>query len=147
MNQLRRKVLDAARHLKGTPYVAHGRDTHGCDCVGLLILVARQIPQLPYGEAFDVRSYPEAPRSGFIYRQIKHYCERIRPEEALPADIVLMHQRGVSTHFGFLSERDTIIHANSGTGDVAEEPVDYIETIGRIVAYFRLRNIHSEALT
>ncbi len=132
MNQL---IIDEARKWIGTPFRHHGRDAQGIDCAGLLYVVYSAI-----GAIDDFIAYSSTPETGFVFRSIRNYADRIIHDNALAGDIVLLNFAGSSTHFGIYTGT-TVIHADSNLKRVVEHSLPAVAN-GRAVAFFRMRGIN-----
>jgi NlpC/P60 family putative phage cell wall peptidase len=117
----------AARGWIGTPYRHQGRlKGVGCDCLGLIIGVWRQIaseevvPLPPYtpdwAEAHGRETFAEGAR---------RYLEEIDPAEAREGDLVLFRWRAhlPAKHAGILTAPNMMVHAQEGCA-VAEVPLN-----------------------
>jgi len=136
MVEIRQAIVDEARSYIGVRFIHRGRTRQGVDCVGLLYLVFNKHVGLPS----DFHNYAQQPKTAFVYRTIRDYADRIKQEDAVSGDVVLMHFSGYSTHFGILSDKG-IIHADRNAGCVSEQAVDILKGRGRIVAYYRIKGV------
>lgn len=130
---MRQLIVDEARKWIGTPFRHHGRNRQGVDCVGLLYVVYSIALQLPLD---DFITYPKSPETGFVYRAIRKYADRIVPSAAQCGDVVLLNFAGSSTHFGILTE-DGVVHADIFLKKVVEHSLVGV----RAVAFFRMKGI------
>jgi NlpC/P60 family putative phage cell wall peptidase len=123
---LRNDIVAAARRWIGTPYRHQGAlKGVGCDCLGLLIGVWREItggmPEAPppytrdWAEALGRETFAEAAR--------RHMTE-IAPDAAREGDIVLFRWRAhlPAKHAGILVGPERMVHAQEHAA-VAEVPL------------------------
>lgn len=131
-------VVDAARRWDGTKWRHQGRHREGVDCVGLVVMVCRELGLsdydfLAYGREPDARRFlPHFTAAGAI---------RIDPKAAGDGDLILFHQDGFPMHSGFLATRRgvrTVVHAHNGRRRVLEED---LRPESPIVAVFRIPGV------
>lgn len=117
----RAEVITAARKYIGVKWQHLGRGMHGLDCVGLVVVVCRQLGISGY----DVATYPrEAAGSQFLAHFIRGGGVRVSVDAALPADLLLFRERRYPCHVAILSQcgaAATIIHAHATRRAVLEE--------------------------
>ncbi len=117
MNPTGEDIVSAARHYIGTPFRHAGRNEHGVDCVGLVLVVAyrlgisQYVPR-PYARLVD----PDELRA-----EVEEVCDLIPSEEKRPGDILLLRVGGVPQHLGIYAG-ETLIHAFNTVGRVVEAP-------------------------
>lgn len=126
-------IVDEARKWIGTKFRHHGRNAQGVDCVGLLYVVYSK-----FGALDDFLEYPSKPETGFVFRTIQRYANRIPQSVVMNGDIVLLNFAGSSTHFGILTEYG-VIHADTSLKCVVEHALP--KGAGRVVAYFRMKGM------
>lgn len=131
---MRQKIVDEARKWIGVPFRHHGRNQQGIDCAGLLYVVYSAIVNY---ELNDFKKYPSVPNTGFTFRTIREYADRILPSEAQSGDVVLLNFAGASTHFGILTDLG-VIHADATLKRVVEHSISVVGQ-GRAVAFFRMK--------
>lgn len=116
-------ICAEARTWLGTPY-HHLQQAKGlgCDCIGLIIGMARNLGMLPpdfkpwtYSPEWHVHNSQELLRKGLQ----QYGCTRI--EHAEPGDILLFRFAHAASHSAILMPGDTMIHAVLGK-QVREEP-------------------------
>jgi cell wall-associated NlpC family hydrolase len=118
------EIQAAARSFVGVPFVHQGRSRAGCDCVGLLILVANAIGV----ETVD-RPYPQQPPEGMLPESLEANGLRAVPiERRRFGDVVSFRfRRRYAQHAGILVERggeEYLVHAYRPAGAVVEHVLD-----------------------
>lgn len=103
-------LIREARALNGVPWVHLGRTQRGVDCIGLVILAARNAGLDLFGHIglADRRYGRKADQK--LFNMVRQYAQRTEVE---PGALLLFRFDGDSTprHFGIATERDTVIHA------------------------------------
>lgn len=106
------QLITAARNLIGVPWRHQGRTRHGLDCIGLVQMAARNAGlDLERDCGIHIPSvYSRAPDSK-LHALVSQYCRAI--EKPVPAALLLFQfdNDRYPRHFGLMSERDTVIHA------------------------------------
>lgn len=136
MNDARKKIVETARTYLGVPFKHLGRSHAGIDCVGLVCVSARSA----LGAFADFIDYPPQPKTAMVYRHVRDRCDRIRADDAMEGDLVLIHRHGTSTHFGILTDRG-VIHADSSLQKVVEHPLTSQYIDWQVAAHFRFRDL------
>lgn len=117
------EFIPAARSYDGTRWRHMGRSRLGIDCVGLVLLAAREV-----GHAVeDVASYRRGANGYDVVREIA--ARTVRADLAAPAegDILLFRDGLYPCHCGILGRRHgvwSLIHAHAKRGRVLEEPFE-----------------------
>lgn len=114
-----REFVEAARALVGTPYRHAGRNKHGVDCVGVIILAARQAGLLP--ASWDVLPYSTIIDVDMILAGLREWCEPVERTEA--GDILLMRILRRNQHLAVATGEGSIIHCYTAAGRVVEHPL------------------------
>jgi NlpC/P60 family putative phage cell wall peptidase len=126
--QSREAIVRAARGWIGTPYRHQGAlKGVGCDCLGLLIGVWREIGG---GEAHDAASFrmppytPDWAEAGgreTLAEGLRKYLREVEPNEAREGDVVLFRWRKhlPAKHAAILTSPHTMVHAQEHA-DVSE---------------------------
>lgn len=96
-------MIAAARSYIGTPFKHQGRSRDGIDCVGLLVLVARDLGF----SVIDRPVYPRAPKSDLLESMVARQGQRAAGWE--PGCIVL-YGKSFARHAAIYGD-GTIIHA------------------------------------
>ena len=116
------RFVAAARELVGVPYRHAGRNEHGVDCGGVIILAARAAGLLP--PDWDVLPYSPIIDVGMILDGLRKWCEPVeRPGEPEAGDILLMRILRRNQHLAIASGGGSIIHCYTAAGRVVEHPL------------------------
>lgn len=111
----------AARRYLGVPFLHQGRNPAiGIDCVGLLVLAARDCG-LNDLAAHDLTSYARNPAKGELERRLRAALSPV--SEPIPGDVVSISYHGQTRHVAIVGERNgrlTLIHTASNVGRVVE---------------------------
>jgi len=143
----RSDVVAEARQWLGTPY-HHGASVKGagCDCIGLIIGVARCLG-MPEAAAFDqdirYKGYSRPPNPRLLIQACDDYLDRVPiVSDALQGDIALGRIEIEPQHFGILSAIDPpyIIHAYSQIKRVTENRAD-ARWQSKVLRIYRYRGI------
>jgi cell wall-associated NlpC family hydrolase len=137
------RVAAEARKWIGTPWLHQGRNEHGIDCVGLVVVVARALGVSDY----DFGNYSRNPDG---WRLLPHFAAggatRIDPKDARKGDMLVFRYYRYPCHVGILVE-DTpeprVVHASAVRGTTMEEPLSAIgnPVAGNLlVAAYRMPN-------
>lgn len=113
------KLLSVSREYIGTPYHHEARlKGVGIDCVGLVICTHAELGiHLP-----DAIPYPQYPPAGLLNDCLKKADLQIVPKaDARAGDFATfwIHQPGVATHLGVLTDKG-LIHCYTQVGSVVE---------------------------
>lgn len=118
----RAAIVDAARGWIGVRWRHQGRGRDGIDCVGLLVMVGRD---LGVSDA-DETGYRRAPEGQGFPARLTPHMSPIRVTEAGPGDVLVFRDPLYPCHVGIRAARDgvaTVIHAHVGRRVVQEEPL------------------------
>lgn len=114
---IRDDIVAAARARRGVRYQEYGRNEHGLDCAGLLIVVAREVGLvLP---DFDVRGYSQRADGTLLERLTPHMGARLNKATMQAGDAIVIESDEHPQHVGVLASykgRDdvlSIIHASN----------------------------------
>ncbi len=135
-NISRAQVLTEARRWIGVPYLHQGRNEHGLDCVGLLLVVAWALGLSEY----DVRGYGRTPHAGFLQAECDRLMHRIRLDQVAAGDVYLMRFTRDPQHLGFATERG-LLHAWAGGVRRVTETAMPASWRARIVAAYALPGV------
>lgn len=131
------RLDEAARRYLGVRFLHQGRDPmHGIDCIGLLVLAARDC-----GHGLDEHDYTGYSRNP-AWQVLESRLAMALPEvkDLNPGDIVSLDFFGRTRHVGIIGEhngRMTIIHTYSRPSKVIEHGLDD-KWIRRIKGIYRL---------
>jgi len=116
-------VIAEARSWIGVRWLHQGRNRHGIDCVGLVVMVRKA---LSIGDD-DLAGYPRAPDGSFMSHFIRAGGIRVGILKAQPADLLLFKDARSPCHVGIITARSGdlmhMIHALATRHKVLEEPV------------------------
>lgn len=144
-------VVEAARGWVGTRFHHQGRlkasegRKGGCDCLGLLVGVAREL-RLPASGGgmladFDERDYGHMPDGRKLKATLDLLLEPIAPQDAGEGDVLLLRIEGVPQHLaivcGYPYGGLGMIHALAANRRVVEHRLDEAWR-GRIAAAYRI---------
>lgn len=116
------RFVAAARELVGVPYRHAGRNKHGVDCGGVIILAARRAGLIPAD--WDVLPYSTIIDVDMILAGLREWCEPVeRPGEPESGDILLMRILRRNQHLAIASGGGSIIHCYTAAGRVVEHPL------------------------
>ena len=119
----RAEVVAEARSWAGVRWVHQGRGRTGIDCIGLVVVVRRE---LGIGD-YDIPSYPRTPDGTFLAHFFNAGGTRVEILKAQPADLLLFKEARSPCHVGIITQRNGdllyIAHAHANRHKVLEEPV------------------------
>jgi NlpC/P60 family putative phage cell wall peptidase len=138
----REGIIAEARAWLGTRWHHQAsRKGVGCDCIGLIAGVARELG-VPEAAQFQrdtrFRGYGRTPEPKMLRAAIAEYLDPAAEE--IPGDILLMRFDAEPQHFGFLSSPDYMIHAYAQARKVVENRIDDTWR-RRIVGAYRFRGL------
>lgn len=132
----RDEIVTEARRWLRTPYRKRGRDEHGIDCLGLLVVIGRKF-EIPHT---DEQDYSDWPRHDLrILRTMAKYLLPVPPTSSpLPGMVGIFAERSLPGHSGIFSQRHGqpyLIHARARPPQVVEEcwtqmPMNHLRLIG-----------------
>ena len=127
------KIIEEARTWLGTAFCHQGRTKDGCDCLGLIIGIAKKL-QLKsrngiYLSEFDRLDYQFIPPGDLLSKSLEQQCVPLQYPK--PGAIVLLSFLNNPQHLAIIatqnynsSEELTIIHAYQTLGMVCEHRFD-----------------------
>lgn len=137
------RLDEAVRKYVGKPFRHQGRDPeHGVDCVGALVLGARDCG-MDWVLSHDSTGYARNPGRGQLEaRLFAAFGPPIPKEMMRPGDVVAIDFYGMSRHVGVIGSHNgrlTIIHAMSRPPRIVENGIDerwnrYIKAVYRVSA-------------
>ena len=138
MTATREQVVAEARKWLDVPWRHQGRNAHGVDCVGLVVMVCSALGLSTY----DDTGYGRDPDP---HRFLPHFQRgggvRIDPKTMRPGERVVGRQSAFPCHSGIVSEKHGVpyvIHAHMARRKVVEER---ILPQAPVVAVFRLPGV------
>lgn len=135
MTCTREQFLAEARTWIDVPWVHQGRNRHGVDCIGLVLVTCWELGLTDY----DISGYGRTPNADMLMRELDTHAHRIDLADALPADLALSRFNGDPQHVGILTDIG-ILHAYAGSGRVVETPLPGAWR-RRIVAAYRVPGV------
>jgi cell wall-associated NlpC family hydrolase len=113
-------IVAAAREYLGAPYHHQGRVKDGLDCLGLLIVVCRDL-ELPHVDRSDYGRMPEKDR--LLSELREHTGREMRPHEAAQGDILVFRYLRRPRHVAIKTDMG-MIHSWADAGKVVEHGLD-----------------------
>ncbi len=109
----REKFVAEARTWLDVRWLHQGRNRHGVDCIGLVLVTCWALGLTDY----DVKGYGRTPNAGFLQRECDRMMTRVR--EVRMADVLLMRYGSEPQHMGIVTDRG-VIHAYAPARRVVE---------------------------
>lgn len=131
----RTDIIEHARSFIGVPWRHQGRSRAGIDCVGLVILVGRELGVM----AYDTNDYQRHVMGPGFLRHFRAAMVEKKIVDAQPGDVLLFRDRQFPCHSTILGERKgrlTIIHAHALRRQVLEEEMESEDWMQRRIACF-----------
>lgn len=132
-------MIAAARGYLGVPWRHLGRSSAGVDCIGLLLLAAREAGRnLP-----DPAPYSRTPQGPRLLEGLMQFCRRVaRPE---PGDVLLFRLGLYGGHVGLATRHprwgvEACLHSYAPHRQVVEQQMDG-ELRAALVGAFRLQGV------
>lgn len=108
-------VVAAARGWLGVPYRHQGRSRTGVDCIGLVIVAARDAGAIP--PDFDRRVYSRLPHRDELLNHVRENCHQL--EVPQPGAMVVIQWTKQAAHVALVGD-GTLVHAYQSVGEVVE---------------------------
>ncbi len=108
----RNDIEAAARRYLGWRWAHLGRGPDAIDCIGLIILVARDLGFV--APDFDITGYGRQTTREEMLRLFRAHMPEISPLKAARGDVLLLRDQILPTHCGIVSEKNGqphLIHA------------------------------------
>lgn len=138
----RDQIVETAKSLVGVRFRHQGRDRNGVDCVGLLVLIGRE---LGYEDIKDLADYRRTPTPSVMRAFLEANLDEIPLDDLKPGDVIWMRMGGLKPrHAGVFVGKwggeDAIVHADGRTNAVR---IQYLSDFPRswFTAGFRLREV------
>lgn len=110
--------VQRVRDYIGTPFVHQGRTKKGVDCVGLLIVVAREFNLID--PDYDYTNYGKFNDPKILLRELDRFMIRKSIKERIEGDIVCFALPSFPCHVAICSGHGKIIHALNTRKKVVE---------------------------
>jgi cell wall-associated NlpC family hydrolase len=131
----RREITDAARHWEGIRWRHQGRNEHGVDCVGLVVVVCRALGVSSY----DNPAYSRDPDgSKFLHHIQEAGAIRIDPKLKEEGDLIAFRYDGRPCHIGILTGDNQVIHSYRSARKVR---IDRLTPEAPVIAVYRLPGV------
>jgi cell wall-associated NlpC family hydrolase len=127
-------LIAEARTLIGLPFVHCGRNEHGVDCVGVILVPAQRLGLT----TFEPATYSPGGHGEYLKECVEENCELVEGL-AQPGDILLFRIRKRLQHLAYLTAGLTMIHAREQIG-VVESFIDQRWT-DRIAGVYRWKGL------
>ncbi len=118
-DDLRARIVSAARARSNQPWSHHGRGVGGLDCAGMPIEIGRELGFAPV----ELRDYPRQP-NGNLVPLCDRYLKRKAVRDLAPGDMVVMQWEGEPQHIGLIADYRhgglSLVHASNRVGKVVE---------------------------
>ncbi len=120
MGLTREAIVAAARFYRGVTFRHQGRTPHGLDCVGLLVMVARDL-EIPHT---DITGYARTPDGLTLQAALRANLIKKSIKDLQAGDVLCFALPHYPCHVGIYTEKGTIVHALSRVGMVTENTLD-----------------------
>lgn len=111
-------VVASARSWVGTQYRHQGRGKTGVDCIGLLVVVAREL-DLFEPETFIPANYSRRPQDGLLERRVAQVCVQTLSPVAGCFALIHWSHTGPAAHCAILTG-ENMVHSYQKVGEVVE---------------------------
>ncbi|MBN9542319.1 MAG: DUF1287 domain-containing protein [Alphaproteobacteria bacterium] len=131
---MRKKLTCSARQYLNVPFRHQGRNSHiGLDCIGLIMLVAKEIGI----NLIDEKDYPRIPQGDYFLNKITSQLPKKQTKDIAEGDMILFNINGAPSHVGiatFHGNEPYIIHSYAPLKKVVEHRLtdDWIQKIHSI---------------
>lgn len=142
-------VIAAARSLIGVPFKHQGRNEHGIDCVGLVLLAAARagcpeivIPGVTYQPTYGRRVQPRV-----VELLERHMAGRLEQPRAGCLVVFQFARESQPRHHGLMTESGTFVHADQAgpkTQRMVRETAFRAPWIDRAPTFWRLPGVRYE---
>lgn len=129
---------EAARAYLGVPWRHLGRSREGLDCIGLVLIAARDCGIA----ADDPAPYEREPSSQRLRQELAHYLDQGLVADPRPGDVLLFNLGVYAGHIGIAGVHPeyrvlSVIHAYAPRRRVVEEPLG--AAIDALTGVYRVR--------
>lgn len=117
-------IIEAARRWIGVKWKHQGRTRSGIDCLGLIVLVAKELGI----SQVDQKTYSPRPDGSSLVKRFGEEMDEIPLTEIRQGDVILFADSSFPCHVAFVSEKygkKYIIHAHATRRQVLEERYAY----------------------
>ena len=131
---MRAEVQRVARSWLGAPWRHQGRGPKDVDCVGLLVMIGREL-SIPHQ---DFMGYGRQASGANFLRPFEASLESVPISDARPGDVIVLRDGLYPCHCGVLGWKDgemTLIHAHAPRRRVIEEPLSDEWKSKRVAAF------------
>ncbi len=128
------RIISAASAYLGTRWHHQGRSTAGVDCIGLLVLTARDLGLT----VLDETGYSRQPDGRQLQAALEKHLQPIAEPE--PGAVLLMRFEREPQHVALMADGGDIIHAYAMARKVVRHRLDAIWS-RRIVAVYRFPGV------
>jgi cell wall-associated NlpC family hydrolase len=130
---------EAARAYLGVPWRHLGRSREGLDCIGLVLLAARDCGIV----ADDPAPYAREPSSQLLRRELARYLDQVSLADPRPGDVLVFNLGIYAGHIGIVGKHPdygclSLIHAYAPRRRVVEERLVGAE-IESMTGVYRMR--------
>lgn len=117
-------IIAAARRWCGVKWKHQGRSRAGIDCLGLIVLVAKEMGI----SDTDEKTYSPRPDGKELLSRFREEMDEISLADIRPGDVIMFADSAYPCHVAFVSEKHGqlyIIHAHATRRKVLEERYAY----------------------
>lgn len=135
-------IIAEARSWLWVPWAHQGRTRAGIDCVGLIVLVCRELA-LVDGD-YDYTNYQRRSHGIEFMNEFKTRMKRTALGQAKDGDVMLFRDNAYPCHAAFVASKtgyQTIIHAHAPSRRVVETNLQQGDWLQRRVACFRFKGV------
>lgn len=100
---LQEEIVAVARRYLHVPFVHQGRSIAGLDCLGLLLITAKECG-LPFVESIDVPTYSMRPDTVLLQQKLMHFLEPVTPCDIRPGDVLLLRVQHAPQHLAIVTD-------------------------------------------
>jgi len=95
-------LIESARKYMGVPFLHQGRSDQGLDCLGLVVVAARDIGI----EVVDNLHYSKSPDFDEMYEGLRRHMSPVTAREAQPGDIIWVrwNRRAYPAHLAIITK-------------------------------------------